>query len=54
MLAIVPIIVLAGGLSVGAFDETMVEGTASVESENTIVLSMAEIQDNKDRDLIFD
>jgi|GEM_PF-2681685 len=54
MLAIVPIIVLAGGLSVGAFDDTMIEDTASVTGSTTIVLSAAEIQDNNDRDLYFD
>jgi len=53
MLAIVPIIILAGGLSTGAFDETFVQDTASTE-KTTIVLSAADIQDNKDRDLYFD
>jgi len=53
MFAIIPVIILAGGLSTGAFDDNLNDVTA-YESESTIIqLSAAEIQDNNDRDLYF-
>jgi len=53
MFAIIPVIILAGGLSVGAFDNSLEDITA-YESESTLVqLSAVEIQDNNDRDMYF-
>jgi len=54
MLAIVPIIILAGGFTAGAFDNGSIQDISSNTTETaTIVLSAAEIQDNNDRDLYF-
>jgi len=54
MLAIVPIIILAGGFTTGAFDNSTTQNISSNTTEpTTIVLSAAEIQDNNDRDLYF-
>jgi len=53
MFAIIPVIVLAGGLSVGAFDNTLEDVTAYETESTTIQLSAAEVQDNKDRDMYF-
>jgi len=53
MFAIIPVIILAGGLSVGAFDNSLEDITA-YESESTLVqLSAVEVQDNNDRDMYF-
>jgi len=53
MFAIIPVIVLAGGLSIGAFDNS-IEDVTAYESESTIIeLSAVETQDNNDRDMYF-
>ena len=53
MFAIIPVIILVGGLSTGAFNNTFEDVTASESENTTIQLSAAEIQDNNDRDMYF-
>jgi hypothetical protein len=53
MFAIIPVIILAGGLSTGAFDQHFEDVTAYESESTTIQLSATEVQDNNDRDLYF-
>ncbi len=53
MFAIIPVIILAGGLSTGAFNNSFEDVAAYEPETTTIQLSAAEIQDNNDRDMYF-